>query len=128
MPKTVELWSETRQGAGDKRCKRCHLPKRIPAGQIPHDLKRIQMGKMGQLGGGSANDVCHGAHLNALGFWCEKSASSSAQQCVYALASHSTMRKFKRDTSKTTTLSFGWSAVGRALLPLSLSLERTGGN
>src|SRR5216684_6657912 len=120
----LELWSEGRQGAGDKRRKRCHLPKRIPARQIPHDLKRIQMGKMGQLGGGSANDVCHGALLNALGFWCAKSASSSAQQFVCALTGHSTIRKFKRDTSQKASLPFWWSRSGRALLPLSL--ERTG--
>jgi len=63
-------------------------------------------------------------------FWCEKSASNSAQQFVYALASHPTMRKFKRDTSKTTTLSFWWSAVGAgpASVALATLARAHGGN
>src|SRR5712664_3620824 len=110
----LELWSEGCRGAGDKRCKRCHLPKRIPARQFPHDLKRIQVGKMGQLGGGSANDVCHGALLTGLVSLVRSRHSAPHSSFSYALTSHSTIRKFELDTSKKATLPHGrarlWSA------------------
>src|SRR5713101_850392 len=82
---------------------------------------------MGKLGGDSANDLCHGTLLSELGFCCKKSASgsASAQQFIYPLTSHSTIRKFKRESSKKATLSFGGPRSGRGL-PLALPLERTG--
>ncbi len=42
----------------------------------------------------------------------------------YTLTSHSTIRKFKRDTSNKATLPFGGPRAGRALLPVLATLER----